>query len=235
MEKKKSNLVISEKFYSMQGEGQTIGVPAIFIRLAACNILCKSESWICDSIEVWKKGTKTEFENVLSDYEISLLRRGAHLIWTGGEPLLHMKKINEYLDYLWLNEMFRPTMEIETNGTLPINDTLFRQLDYINCSPKLHNSGVEFEKRVNLDVISQINEHQNSIFKFVISNKSDLDEIHQDYGGIIDHKKIVLMPAGETQEKLNETRPKVVEAALEHGYRYSDRLHIIIWNQKTGV
>ena len=61
-----SNLVVSEKFYSIQGEGISTGVPAVFLRLAGCNILCKGKGWICDSIEVWKKGVKTEFKDVLS-------------------------------------------------------------------------------------------------------------------------------------------------------------------------
>jgi len=34
------NIRISEHFYSLQGEGKTMGVPAIFIRLQACNLMC---------------------------------------------------------------------------------------------------------------------------------------------------------------------------------------------------
>lgn len=58
-------LNVSEKFLSIQGEGRTTGIPAIFLRLSGCNLLCKSSNWICDSIEVWRKGTKTSFDAVL--------------------------------------------------------------------------------------------------------------------------------------------------------------------------
>ena len=40
---KKEYLRISEDFYSLQGEGRTMGIPAVFVRLQACNILCKGE------------------------------------------------------------------------------------------------------------------------------------------------------------------------------------------------
>jgi organic radical activating enzyme len=93
------NLIVSEKFYSLQGEGQTMGIPAIFVRLAGCNLLCKSDHWVCDSIEVWRKGDKTPFEEVLSAKDVDRLMNGAHLIFTGGEPMLHQKKILEYLNW----------------------------------------------------------------------------------------------------------------------------------------
>ena len=64
----KNKLVVSEKFYSIQGEGQTMGVPAVFLRLGGCNLLCKGKGWVCDSIEVWKKGVSTPFNEVLTEY-----------------------------------------------------------------------------------------------------------------------------------------------------------------------
>ena len=93
----KDNLVISEKFTSIQGEGQTMGIPAIFVRLAGCNLLCKSKHWVCDSIEVWQKGTATDFDKVLTLDEVERLKDGTHLIITGGEPLLHQKKVEAYI------------------------------------------------------------------------------------------------------------------------------------------
>ena len=64
------NLIVSEYFYSIQGEGKTMGVPSVFIRLTACNLMCggrgtekdfklhNGATWRCDSIEVWRKGKK---------------------------------------------------------------------------------------------------------------------------------------------------------------------------------
>ena len=61
------SLNISEQFYSIQGEGRTVGVPALFLRLQGCNLTCGGKktvltgnkqdgaSWRCDTIEVWTK------------------------------------------------------------------------------------------------------------------------------------------------------------------------------------
>ena len=231
----KNSLQISEKFYSLQGEGQTVGIPAIFIRLTGCNILCKSDSWICDSIEVWRKGVKTDFEDVLSEEEVNKLRLGAHLIFTGGEPLLHQKAIKEYLLSFRNYYGFMPILEFETNGTIMPNEFLVSNVTYWNCSPKLFNSGVLAKKRIKPEVIKFLNTLDNTIFKFVISHEKDIEAIKKDYGSFIHAFKIVLMPAGETQEELSKVREMVVKAALDNGLRYCDRLHIVIWNKKKGV
>ena len=228
------NLILSEKFYSTQGEGVTMGIPAVFLRLAGCNILCKGDGWICDSIEVWKKGVKTEFKDVLKEY-IQELQHGAHLVITGGEPMLHQKKIEEFLKWFASEYKFSPIVEIETNGTIIPSEIMFELVDHWNCSPKLANSGETFEKRLKKEAIKKLNESEKTIFKFVINNDKDVLEILTDYSPYINMKKVVLMPAGDSQELLNKTRPVVLELCKKVGLRYSDRLHIVGWNQKTGV
>lgn len=231
----KDSLVISEKFYSIQGEGQTMGVPSIFVRLAGCNILCQSASWVCDTIEVWKKGVSTDFDKVLSLLEVIRLKNGAHLIFTGGEPLLHQDKIIKYLDWFFEQYNFLPILEIETNGTIMPKFDLLSEKIFWNCSPKLANSGEPYEKRVKPLVIRKLNEQGKIIFKFVVSQKEDLIDILQDYGESLDMKNVCLMPAGSSQEELLNTRQMVAELCINQGLRYSERLHIVIWNQKTGV
>ena len=108
----KVELRISEQFYSLQGEGKTMGVPAIFVRLQACNILCNGE-WICDTIEVWKKGKKTsviDWIGQIHKYHTQL-RNGAHLIFTGGEPLLQQKGIEFAIRYFERVYGFKPFIE----------------------------------------------------------------------------------------------------------------------------
>ena len=43
------------------------------------------------------------------------------------------------------------------------------------------------------------------------------------------------MPEGSNQEQLNNSRLNCVEAALKQGWRFTDRLHITIWNDKKEV
>jgi len=230
-----NTLIVSEKFYSLQGEGQTMGYPAIFLRLAGCNILCKSEHWICDTIEVWRKGKATDFQKVFTRNEINKLREGVHLVITGGEPLLHQKKLSEYLSWFVTRYKFLPTIEIETNGTIIPEVSLSKFVEYWNCSPKLANSGVPEKNRINTLAISKINSFEKSIFKFVVKDPSDMRHAIHDYGAEISSTKIMFMPAGETKEKLDLIRKNIIEKCILFGFRYCDRLHILTWNQKTGV
>jgi len=232
MEKQYFN--ISEKFYSIQGEGVTMGCPSIFIRLSGCNILCKGSGWICDSIDVWRSGSKINFEEVLTKGEIESLKAGTHLIFTGGEPLLYQQQIFSFLNYLNTDHDFVPFVEIETNGTIVPEKGLIAYVSQWNVSPKLSNSGVSEDKRINAFALARFDSFENCIFKFVISNQSDVAELTENYLPI-NSKKIVLMPAGATQDELNETRLIVVELCKAYGFRYSERLHIVIWNKKTGV
>ena len=231
----KNKLTISESFLSLQGEGHTTGIPAIFLRLAGCNLLCKSDSWICDSIEVWQKGTATPFEEILNDDYIQRLFVGdCHLIFTGGEPLLHQTKIVEYLN--WFNEKydFLPVIEVETNGTIVPNEGMLQMVDYWNCSPKLSTSGETHKKRVNELALNVIGKQPKAMFKFVVSTEEEIMEIMNEYN-IIDMNQITLMPCGDSRELLDKVRLTVVELCIKYSLKYSDRLHIVIWNKKTGV
>ncbi|MCD6047715.1 MAG: hypothetical protein K0S08_1362 [Gammaproteobacteria bacterium] len=106
-------LVVSEMFYSLQGEGPTVGRPAVFLRLAACNLECSGFSYRapetgehlgCDTKLVWKKGKPYTFEQMIHEWQtqgwLNTFIHGAHLIITGGEPLLQQEKVAGFLSYL---------------------------------------------------------------------------------------------------------------------------------------
>jgi organic radical activating enzyme len=230
---KKNELIVSEVFYSLQCEGREIGRPAVFLRLAGCNLLCKSATWVCDTIEVWQKGISTPFEDVIKPEWIQRLKDGAHLVITGGEPLLHQQNVSDYISHILRTYKFLPFIEIETNGTvLPIM-ALQNCVKFWNVSPKLSNCGEPFEKRVNEVAIQYFNSIKGTVFKFVISRYSDLLELWDTYD--VFKSKVMLMPAGDTRDELNAVRMDVVKMCIEYGYRYSERLHIVIWDKKTGV
>ena len=237
MQDKQFRLPVSEVFYSIQGEGQTMGVPSVFLRLGGCNILCQSKHWVCDTIEVWRKSKSTIFEEVLSEEFVEKLRNGAHLVITGGEPLIHQTNIVNFIQWYGEKHQHIPTIEVVTNGTILHEKGMLKIVDFWNCSPKLSNSGEQNLKaiRVNSLVLNELDSMgPRTIFKFVVSNQDDIDEIFKDFS-MINKNKIVLMPAGSSQEELNETRLFVAEKARDLGVRYSDRLHVVIWNLKTGV
>jgi 7-carboxy-7-deazaguanine synthase len=46
---------------------------------------------------------------------------------------------------------------------------------------------------------------------------------------------IVLMPLGLTRDEQVARMPSVAEWCRRHGFRFSPRLHILIWGPKRGV
>ena len=243
MDKNTSNsFKVSEFFHSIQGEGSTIGHPAWFLRLTACNLDC---IW-CDTTEVWKKGKRVLFERLPIEHGynyddfISTLKRGDHLIITGGEPLLQEKSIFHYLQGLGaetgIDRGYEPFVEIETNGTI-FPKWGSGLVDWWNVSPKLENSGQILKERFKPEVLTWFNKIKHSIFKFVVDDIRDLTEIHRDfiYPEIISKDKIWLMPMASNQQELTDRSIWLAEECRKNGFRFSNRLQVQLWNKVTGV
>jgi len=109
-------LFVTSVFYTMQGEGPYRGMPALFVRLAKCNLGC---SW-CDAF--FDDGDWMTVEEVVSagvlEVEKYYDNNVPEGIWdrmvfvvTGGEPSL--QKIKPLLEYA--SEKFGAT-QIESNG-----------------------------------------------------------------------------------------------------------------------
>lgn len=94
-----NKLLVSERFYSIQGEGKSSGVPAYFIRLSQCDLSCGStikylnqikkgevdvdpdkpfvgdleqidpDIWSCDTTPVWLRGNYVEFGEIIDDWK----------------------------------------------------------------------------------------------------------------------------------------------------------------------
>lgn len=262
----RTTLNISEDFYSIQGEGHTSGYPAYFIRLSGCNLLCGGENgalvkagkatWFCDTIPVWRKGTVRDF-NYLRNRWIEqnifpwILSGRVHLIWTGGEPTIkrHQESIVSFLNWLYSDRQtlaLAETLpvgvpqtfnEIETNGTLYIEDDLFQNIEQINCSVKLSNSGIEKEKRIVSSSLERIMQHENYWFKFVISTEADLDEIQEDFvvPFNIPTERVLMMPGLDCQKNFHERTRFCLEMAKKYGFVGLTRLHVTAWDKTTGV
>ncbi len=75
-----SALRITEIFYSLQGESNTVGIPTVFIRLTGCPLRCG----YCDTEYAFSGGEKKTIGDILTDVE----SYGAKYVTvTGGEPL----------------------------------------------------------------------------------------------------------------------------------------------------
>lgn len=246
------DLSISEHFYSIQGEGPTAGVPAVFVRLTGCNLMCGGQqtvkdgklhdgaTWRCDTIEVWLQGTKNTIDywvQVLHENYGDAFSKHAHLVITGGEPLLHQKEVVELLKGL---RGHHPDLwiEVETNGTIAPTKDLLELVEQFNISPKLSNSGMPHERRVKIEAINTFTSVQfGSFFKFVLSSKEDFEEAYETFiqPFHIDPHKVWLMPANDNITDMPASWQLVAELCKEHGYFFSPRLQVAIWDKTTGV
>lgn len=137
------SLFVTSMFFTLQGEGPYAGMPALFIRLAKCNLDCSfcdtffdDGDWltfdeieakiyhtICDywnnkgeSAPLWAVGGVKRYPNIV-------------LVITGGEPLLQ-ENISKFMEEQLAN--FK-AVQVESNG---IPDTAVPEGVTLVCSPK---------------------------------------------------------------------------------------------------
>lgn len=212
-------------------------------------------TWTCDSMPVWVRGEEREFQQIIDDWKSEgiyedICKGLIHIIWTGGEPTIHQDSIVNFFRYwrehdpesrkvipMIQTDKLNAFSEIETNGTVFIEPFLFQQLDQINCSPKLSNSGMTRNQRIIPKAIERIMQHSNYQFKFVISNEEDIAEMFIDYiePFNIPLQNVCCMPGMDHQDQFFERTRWVLEMAKKYRFSGLTRLHIAAWNQACGV
>jgi 7-carboxy-7-deazaguanine synthase len=223
----------SEIFYTLQGEGQLVGVPSVFFRTSSCNLRC---SWCDTPYTSWapenKDITVTEAFQEISRFGVK------HVVITGGEPFIQKPKLSALCDKLSAKGHH---ITIETNATVfvPV------QADLISMSPKLSNSiplndkvwkEVHDRQRLKPDIIRSFLAQYQCQVKFVINAREDIQEVRQLAEQIpIPTESIVLMPQGTEIKEFEKRQKWLVDVCKEFGYRYSPRLHINIWGNQRGT
>jgi organic radical activating enzyme len=215
---------IAEVFYSIQGEGATAGQPAIFVRLQGCSVGC---GW-CDTKYSWDPGAGREITlpSLLEEIAAFPCRR---VVVTGGEPLE--------------SPLFAPLLraligqgyavEVETSGILPPSDVL-GPVQW-NVSVKLAGSGVLEARRINPAAIAAFRE-RGAWWKLVVSEPGEVGEVLQLAERFaLPRERVLLQPEGLRAEELTSRSSWIVEACKTHGFRFSPRLHVMIWGARRGV
>ncbi len=160
------------------------------------------------------------------------------IVITGGKPLLYWNN-QEFQNLIkhYINKNHKLT--IETNASLNIDfQEEYQKNILFSMSVKLSNSLEPLKKRVNKSTLTKILENtKESYLKFVIGNdflENAIVEI-EDILKNIPQCEVYLMPLGDSSEAIDINSEKVVNLAIKYGFKYSDRLHIRIWNNKRGV
>ncbi len=231
-----------EIFYSIQGEGPKMGRPSIFIRFSECNLYCK---W-CDTPYTWRWTDKYEHEDNRvfqkkdwqQEFALEEIARKIasfqcdRLIITGGEPLIHQKKLVALLDLL---DSDIKEVEFETNGTVTPIESIDTKVTLYVVSPKLSNSGVAEAARLTqaLDFFAKSNK---AVFKFPTSSIDDFKEIQDIQSQYnIARDKIWILPCSRKSSELRLKGKELVEEILARGYSYSHRIHLDLFGDAQGT
>ena len=225
-----------EIFASLQGEGPSAGRPSTFVRLSRCNLAC---TW-CDTAYTWdfarfeRKANQVALSEAETAAQIVALGQD-RLVVTGGEPLLQAAALARMLTALLalLPDMH---VEIETNGTVAPSPALDALIHQYNVSPKLAHSGNPAALALVPARLAAFAADPRAFFKFVIAAPGDLAEVlalQAAHG--IPGARLFVMPEGTDSATLRDRSRWLSAAAMDHGLRFTDRLHIHLYGDTRGT
>lgn len=224
---------ISEIFFSVQGEGMLVGVPSVFVRTSGCNLRCV---WCDTPYTSWSpEGEQLTVPEILSRVRQFPAR---HAVITGGEPML----FDETTELTRLLSADGIHITIETAGTV------FRPVacDLMSISPKLANStphereggrwAAQHERtRYQPAVLRQLMNAYEHQLKFVIADPGDLQEVKTVCAELeAKPDRVILMPEGVDADTLRTRGRWLTALCMQHGFRYSPRLHVDLWGAERG-
>lgn len=170
----------------------------------------------------------------------------AHLVITGGEPLLGWQRAySDLLDHHKMQSLKEITFE--TNGTQKLTPE-FRQYllkrfkDFNNItfsvSAKLSCSGEERSEAIRPDIVCEYEEVGYTYLKFVVATEEDAEEAIETadiYRAEGFSGPVYLMPVGGVESVYSLNNRRVAELAMANGLRYSDRLQVPLFKNAWGT
>lgn len=227
-------LLVAETFGpTVQGEGPSAGQRAVFIRLLRCNLTCRA----CDTPYTWDKtrfdleaeGRPVSGEELLAwalDQDVELV------VITGGEPLLQQCTLVPVVSAL---AAAGRRVEVETNGTIAPLPELVEVVDQFNVSPKLtrFGAGMAFSRRIKPDVLRAFAAIGTAVFKFVVTEPAELDEIDT-LAKLYGLAPVWVMPEGTDASVVTARLQALADPSIRRGYHLSTRLHLVLWGDQRG-
>jgi 7-carboxy-7-deazaguanine synthase len=211
----------------------------------------------CDSYASWHPSFKNLSPlletDAIADRIIEILPNNkwgdAHLVITGGEPLLGWQKA--YPDLLAHDKM-QGLKEItfETNGSMRLTTafkeylTEWKSAQHIDreitfsVSAKLPCSGEKWEDAIMPERVVDYENYGTAYLKFVIANEQDFADAQratEEYRAAGFKGHVYLMPVGGVESVYAMNNKNVAILAMKNGLRYSDRLQVPLFKNEWGT
>jgi len=211
-----SLLRVTEIFYSLQGESNTVGLPTVFIRLTGCPLRCV----YCDTTYAFTGGEKIRIDAIVAQAE----QYGTpYITVTGGEPLAQpgcLELMTKLLDKGYV-------VSLETSGALDVSEVDPRVVKVMDL--KTPSSGELSKNRYqNIEYLSEKDQ-----VKFVIGNDEDYDwskTILTEYD--LPNRCDILFSPVMGQQNPTELAEKILKDRLP--VRFQLQLHKILWDDAQG-
>jgi 7-carboxy-7-deazaguanine synthase len=209
-------LKITEVFRSLQGEGDAVGYPTVFVRLTGCPLRCQ----YCDTAYAFSGGEWWALDQILA--RVRALD-AHHVCVTGGEPLAQ----RNCLPLLTLLCDAGYEVSLETSGALPVTDVDPRVRRVVDV--KTPASG-EAHRNL-LDQLAVLNGRDQ--IKFVICDRTDYEWSR----ALLAERKLVggaavLFSPSFEQLPARQLADWILEDRLP--VRMQLQLHKILWGNEPG-
>lgn len=210
------SLRITEIFYSLQGESNTVGIPTVFIRLTGCPLRCN----YCDTAYAFSGGEKKTISSIIEQVD---KYQAKYITVTGGEPLAQAachQLLKQLLDKGYI-------VSVETSGAIDVSKVDSRAVKVMDLKTP---ASAEMDKNIyqNIDYLSKKDQ-----VKFVIADENDYQwskTIMQQYD-LANRCEILFSPV------MGEMNPRVLaENIIKDNLpvRFQIQLHKYLWDDAQG-
>lgn len=217
MPKVLNRLRITEIFYSLQGEGLSVGIPTVFIRLTGCPLRCQ----YCDTAYAFHGGLYMQCTDVLTQVRNYATR---FVCVTGGEPLAQPACL-PLLTMLCDQEYI---VSLETSGALDVSQVDRRVIKVIDIkTPKSQEAHRNY--LANFEFL-----YSGDQVKFVICDRSDYEWAKNFIAtqNLLDLKVEILFSPSYTELNATELAEWILTDQLP--VRLQIQLHKYLWGNAQG-
>lgn len=215
------SLLVHKMFYTIQGEGPDAGIPAVFIRLARCNLRC----YFCDT--EFDTGGLMSVEAVYKQFEAIAAPACELVVITGGEPLLQnivplVRLLNDHdiaVAVETAGTMYYPELDEVFDGCMTMNRIIVSPK-----TPKIHGDIVRLADAFKYIIRYGCQDELDGLPMMGTQLPATVQKLYRQDGPWAVPVYVQAMDEGDpTLTAFNQKA--AVEIAMKFGYRLSYQMH----------